>query len=705
MSKAARVGTFHRYNTRMANDRRRFWTTLIFILLLAPVVVTLLLTLFTPAPTVAPATRGSPGGPFASLFPPSNSAAPSGPPANAPLHAASDGRNLWVAYPRQVEDKDGKIIPVFELLRRAGNTGIWARSTHHAALWRNFPQSLAVQPMPPAGKAFVPGAAYVFSEGGGVERYTIDSQSAAENLPAGQIVKATVGALEGVFALALGPVPTTATRPGDRVRPDADYFSLVDPFGTMMGGGVPGPSATATAPATTPPTAPATSPALPATSSALTPPPPATGPESRPPPPPAGSFNAFWLRENRWTLLPGLGQASGDPTLAPTPSSHVAMVVTGNTEISSAGRAAEASTGAMLVAMWVDPTRSGTLFVRTLALGTAQGASGWGGATWSPVMNCELPEQVPAVSRLYALTIEGKICVLWTVPTGSTVELHGGILVTRAAALTAPAGFTLNTAKLARMSLGEAGQGISLANDVAVGASENSLLAVVSTSNGLASLVFDDRGRLMSPPAAVQPKSLVQDVRIGQNIAMIILVLVFSLSLWQWRQKPITMAIPEDMTPAPLSRRGAAFLIDAALPFLAVVTAFGELGEATSILAAWFGTTPQPAELMHLPELFVFLALFVTHGAVGELIFGRSVGKALVGLRVLMIDGKPPTLAAVLLRNLIRLPELAIGFVILYVLISEHRQRLGDLLARTVVVTRKPVELSDDEAPPDPPKG
>jgi uncharacterized RDD family membrane protein YckC len=363
----------------------------------------------------------------------------------------------------------------------------------------------------------------------------------------------------------------------------------------------------------------------------------------------------------------------------------------------------------MLVAMWVDPTRSGTLFVRTLGLNTGEGWSAAGGG-WSPVVSCALPEQVPAVSRLYAVMLDGRICILWTVPTGSTVELRGGILMPQPAGggggeggMAGAGGFTLNNSRLAPLSLDTAGQGISLANDVAVGTSENSLLAVVSTANGLASLVFDDRGRRMAGPAAVQPQSMVRDVRIGQNIAMIIMVLVFSLSLWQWRQKPIKMAIPEGMVAAPLSRRGAAFLIDAALPFLAVVTAFGELGEAPSILAAWFGTTTasQSAELVHLPELMVFLAVFVTHCTVGELIFGRSVGKALVGLRVLMIDGKPPTLAAVLLRNLIRLPELAIGFVILYVLISEHRQRLGDLLARTVVVTKKPAELTEDEPPKD----
>ncbi len=102
---------------------------------------------------------------------------------------------------------------------------------------------------------------------------------------------------------------------------------------------------------------------------------------------------------------------------------------------------------------------------------------------------------------------------------------------------------------------------------------------------------------------------------------------------------------------------------------------------------------------MQSPEFFVFLGLYLLHVTVCELLFRRSLGKALLGLQVLMIDGKSPTVAAILLRNLVRIPEFAFGFVILYVLISDNRQRLGDLLARTLVVASKP-----PETPPDPDK-
>jgi uncharacterized RDD family membrane protein YckC len=677
----------------MLNDRRRFWTTLIFILLLAPAVVTLLLTLLTPAPHAGqpPAGGSNNTNPLTAILPPASPVAPVGAPASAPLLAGSDGRHVWVVHPFLLQERDpatgnAKQSPVYELLRRTGNTGVWMRSTNFAALWRNFPQSMTVMPLPSgdgaAGRPFVPGMPFVFNEGGSVDRYTIDTQGTAESLPAGHTVKASAGSLQGVFALTLGPAPAAATRPGDPLRPSIDVYSSFDPLAPML------PRRGAPAISEGPETAPAI-----ATTSA------ATAPETRPGPP--AFINAFWLRNNRWVLLPSLGQPLNEPAVAPTAESRVALVAQD-----------EAAGTSTLYALWVDPTRPGDLFVRTLPLGTSLAES-----AWSPAARCPLPEQLPAVTRLLAVPIDGKTGVFWTVPTGATVELRGGVLVPQGAATTAssrPTAFTFNANRVAPMSLGPAGQGIRPDLDVALGVSENSLIAVVATKDnpadarkpGLATLAFSDRGLLMAGPTPVQPRSMAADVQIGRNIGMIILMLIFSLSLWQWRQGPAPLAIPAGLVPAPLHLRAIAFLIDAAIPFLLVAIAFGELGNATSMLSAWFGSSARPEELLHLPEFFTFIALYISHCTVGELFFRRTIGKALTGLQVLMIDGKPPTLAAVILRNLVRLPELGIGFIFIWMLVSEQRQRVGDLLARTLVLSKALPEVpgDGDDAPPSPPR-
>ena len=71
---------------------------------------------------------------------------------------------------------------------------------------------------------------------------------------------------------------------------------------------------------------------------------------------------------------------------------------------------------------------------------------------------------------------------------------------------------------------------------------------------------------------------------------------------------------------------------------------------------------------------------------------GQSFGKKLFGIQVVGEDGTPCTLRQALARNILRLVD---GFVFYLVglflaLNSEKRQRLGDRVARTVVVQRKP---------------
>ncbi|MDR3194008.1 MAG: RDD family protein [Tannerella sp.] len=70
---------------------------------------------------------------------------------------------------------------------------------------------------------------------------------------------------------------------------------------------------------------------------------------------------------------------------------------------------------------------------------------------------------------------------------------------------------------------------------------------------------------------------------------------------------------------------------------------------------------------------------------------GRSPGKRLLGLRVVMKDGSAPTLAASLLRWLLLLVDIylfqCIG--ILSILLTENNRRVGDLAAGTLVIKEK----------------
>jgi uncharacterized RDD family membrane protein YckC len=80
----------------------------------------------------------------------------------------------------------------------------------------------------------------------------------------------------------------------------------------------------------------------------------------------------------------------------------------------------------------------------------------------------------------------------------------------------------------------------------------------------------------------------------------------------------------------------------------------------------------------------VALAMVLSYDFVCEALFGQTVGKALLGIRVVRKDGGPLHLAAVAARNVLRLLEY-LPLAWLCVMATKGRQRLGDVLAGTIV--------------------
>jgi uncharacterized RDD family membrane protein YckC len=87
----------------------------------------------------------------------------------------------------------------------------------------------------------------------------------------------------------------------------------------------------------------------------------------------------------------------------------------------------------------------------------------------------------------------------------------------------------------------------------------------------------------------------------------------------------------------------------------------------------------------------VILGSLFIYYLVLEAIFAASIGKLVCRMRVVMADGSRATGLAVVVRNVIRVPE-AIFFYVpsgISCAVSPRRQRLGDHAARTVVVRRR----------------
>lgn len=158
------------------------------------------------------------------------------------------------------------------------------------------------------------------------------------------------------------------------------------------------------------------------------------------------------------------------------------------------------------------------------------------------------------------------------------------------------------------------------------------------------------------------------------------------------------VTVHEQVEYASLGWRFAAVLVDTVVLFGLLIIA---MMVYILVLAAQGRIDPQdPAAVQALSRdlgvsdlmanIVVFGALFVYY-AVLEGIFGASVGKLVFRMRVVMADGSKPTGGAVIVRNLVRIPEAWLLYIPAGIscLASERRQRLGDRAARTVVVRRR----------------
>jgi uncharacterized RDD family membrane protein YckC len=86
--------------------------------------------------------------------------------------------------------------------------------------------------------------------------------------------------------------------------------------------------------------------------------------------------------------------------------------------------------------------------------------------------------------------------------------------------------------------------------------------------------------------------------------------------------------------------------------------------------------------------VWLLLALAVGYYVVCEATTGMTLGKRMVGIRVVAEDGEHLTLGAAVVRNLLRLVDALVFYLVgfLFALTSTRGQRLGDRAAHTIVV-------------------
>jgi len=192
-------------------------------------------------------------------------------------------------------------------------------------------------------------------------------------------------------------------------------------------------------------------------------------------------------------------------------------------------------------------------------------------------------------------------------------------------------------------------------------------------------------------------------------VAMLVLVAVF-LVFWR-RQESIAypVALPAGMSIARLPRR----VIAAAIDLLPAVVLVGycwhdQIVQYAEQLYAARESKEQLAAIVMPRALFwawlTFRLVYAGYCAVFELIFRATPGKRLMGCSVLSEALSRPTAGQIAIRNLTRLLELEryllIWLLVLVIFLTRNRQRLGDLLARTIVVegTLPPRDAEEDSS-------
>ena len=134
-------------------------------------------------------------------------------------------------------------------------------------------------------------------------------------------------------------------------------------------------------------------------------------------------------------------------------------------------------------------------------------------------------------------------------------------------------------------------------------------------------------------------------------------------------------------------RRIVATLIDAII-----------LGTAYNVLVAMFGefTNPRPWEwhgtLNNVPANILYGVGVALYFVLMEGSLGQTFGKMVTGIRVVREDGfTPPGLGAAFMRTVLRIVDGMLGYLValIAVLLSDKRQRLGDIAAHTLVVRKQ----------------
>ncbi len=179
-------------------------------------------------------------------------------------------------------------------------------------------------------------------------------------------------------------------------------------------------------------------------------------------------------------------------------------------------------------------------------------------------------------------------------------------------------------------------------------------------------------------------------------LLLLVLMVATAATFIFWRRDPKRqqLKLDEGQRLATVGSRLAAAGIDLAPGFLGAWLLFS--AEPAEIFAHWPGLGRPSLLVEVVPPLFL-VVVTVLHTGLAEALTGRSLGKALLRLRVTDLAGRRVTAKRALARMLLKPVDLLAVLLLVLPLINPHRQRLCDLVAGTVVLAEDEAEAEKEE--------
>ncbi len=205
---------------------------------------------------------------------------------------------------------------------------------------------------------------------------------------------------------------------------------------------------------------------------------------------------------------------------------------------------------------------------------------------------------------------------------------------------------------------------------------------------------LDLRGAVVqrARPLAMLPRSVMRPMT--DSVVLISVLALATVILFAfWKRDPAwnKVDLPSDVELAGLLPRSLAGLIDLTPCVLLAAMVFDL--DARQLPDHWPGRSGGLHAM--LPGLTT-IGLFLAHTTLTELFTARTLGKAMMGLKVLSLKGQPPHLWQLLGRGLLKALDLIAPPLLILPLLTPARQRLGDLVGRTVVTAAKDQQPEDE---------